>query len=822
MTIWTLASTTSPTRTPLYVTAFPGSKRRMLGSQAPTQRVPTQGAGVLTQPSPSGLMQGGGMVLPGDFNSPLFQFGETSGARALGLDSNGFWAMMSAMMFNQPMTGFHMPVTMQQPTFQPEGRREVQQNVVESAELFFQHLKNLMTDSRVNTSAGGPENKELSRSQQRDNGKGPERRANKKQASDRDKDTESKRHEPLKEGQGESESHVSVFSRMRVPATGRLHGRQNTFLQDGAGKIRMPYEDQCDRHKENSFQMPPIPRYDRTADPQEHFNRYQTLMNVVTFSEEVLCRSFPATLDGLASEWFNELPEGKIDSWENLVWRFLVHFASNKKKKKLHFSHLLSIRQRPDEPLREFLARWKLETTRVYGADDKTRLSTFHLVLRSGDFSKRLALEKPREYAIALAMAEDEAEAEELEANKKKEEAGRLGPILTAAKPTPRKVTIDERPHLPVGHRFRKGRDPRDRRSFGKDVYEEGAEDRKPYPPKGPKLLFPDELTPLTHPVSAILDFAEHQGLVEYDLRFPPICTVGEGPYCRFHRAAGHDTDACKVLKREIENLIQAGYLRQFVKKKNTWRKDDGKKNVDNRGKKPAGTQQKKRKEIGLPSDEEEETNPRQKRVEESLMIYGGNIRGDSAEQRKKWVHSAYVGDVWSAPGPSKVTKTEPLLFGPNDLPEIPSPHRDALVVKCEINEVIIHRCYVDNGSSVNIMYVKTFEELGLKKELLKRVRTPLSGFTGDIINSEGLIEVMVTFGDGEHKKTIPVEFMVVRLLRSHNLILGRPALEDLDSVTSVKYLCMKFPTDSGVGVCRGNQKLARLCYQKQMKKMDA
>ncbi|VFQ76691.1 unnamed protein product [Cuscuta campestris] len=798
------------------------------GSQAPTQQVPTQGVGVLTQPPPNGLVCGGGMVLPGDFNSPFFQFGETSGARTPGPDPSGFWAMMRAMMLNQPMT-----------------------------ELFAQHLKNLMTDSRLNPLAGGPENKELNRSQQRDNGKGPERRPNKKQASRRDKETVSKHREPLREGQGESESHVSVFSRMRVPVTERLYGRRNAFLQNEGGKIRMPYEEQCDQHNEvhperknsrveqpvqhpilrapqgtpiamdggmsrhgderidlllkrldalerrngagqvtepmfrlrspfsemilraplpNSFQMPPIPRYDGTTDLQEHFNRYQTLMNVVTFSEEVLCRSFPATLDGLASEWFNELPEGKIDSWEDLARRFLVHFAGNRKKK-LHFSHLLSVRQRPDEPLREFLARWKLETTRVYGTDDKTRLSTFHLVLRSGDFSKRLALEKPREYSIALAMAEDEAEAEELEANKKKEEAGRLGSTATAVKPMPRKVTIDERPHLPVGHHFRKGRDPRDRRSHGKDIYEEGGEDRRPYPPRGPKLLFPDVLTPLTHPVSAILDFAEHQGLVEYDPRFPPICTIGEGPYCRFHRAAGHDTDACK---------------------------------------------QKKRKEMGLPSDEEEEDNPRQKRVEENRMIYGGNTGGDSAEQRKKWVHSAYVGDVYSAPGPSKITKTEPLLFGPKDLPEIPSPHRDALVIRCEINEVVIHQSYVDNGSSVNIMYVRTFEELGLKKELLKRVRTPLSGFTGDIIDLEGLVEVMVTFGDGEHKRTIPVEFLVVRLLGSHNLILGRPALEDLDSVTSVKYLSMKFPTDLGVGVCRGNQKLARLCYQKQTKKMDA
>ncbi|VFQ66025.1 unnamed protein product [Cuscuta campestris] len=665
------------------------------GSQAPTQQVPTQGAGVLTQPSPNGLVRGGGMVLPGDFNSPFFQFGETSGARTPGPDPSGFWDMMRAMMLNQPMTGFCMPVTMLQPTFQPDGRREVQQNVVESAELFAQHLKNLMADFCLNPSPEGPENKEFSRSQQRDKGKGPERRANKKKASHRDKETASKRREPPKEGQGESESHVSVFSRMRVPVTERLYGRRNTFLQSEAGKIWMPCEEQCNRHRE------------------EHFNRYQTLMNVVTFSEEVLCRSFPATLDGLASEWFNELPEGKIESWEDLARRFLVHFAGNRKKK-LHFLHHLSVRQRPDEPLREFLARWKLETTRVYGADDKTRLSTFHLVLRSGDFSKCLALEKPREYSNALAMAEDEAEAEELEANKKKEEAGRLGSIAMAVRPTLRKVTIDERPHLPVGNRFRKGRDPRDRRSHGKDVYEEGSEE-----------------------------------------------------------AAGHDTDACKVLKREIENLIQAGYLRQFVKKKSTWRKDDGKKSGDNRGKKPAGTQQKKRKEIGLLSDEEEEDDPRQKRIEESRMIYGGNTGGDNAEQRKKWVHSAYVGDVRSAPGPSKVAKTEPLLL-------------------------VQRTCLRSHHPT----------------------ETPWS--SGDIIDSEGLIEVMVTSGDGEHRKTIPAEFMVVRLLGSHNLILGRPALEDLDSVTLVKYLSMKFPTDSGIGVCRGNQNLARLCYQKQTKKMDA
>ncbi|VFQ79606.1 unnamed protein product [Cuscuta campestris] len=197
----------------------------------------------------------------------------------------------------------------------------------------------------------------------------------------------------------------------------------------------------------------------------------------------------------------------------------------------------------------------------------------------------------------------------------------------------------------------------------------------------------------------------------------------------RFHIVADHVTNECKVLKREIENLIQAGHLSQFVKKRNTWRKDNEKKPADNRRKKAAEASQ-KRKEIGLLSDKEEEVSLKQNRVEENLMIYGGNTRGDSAKQRKKWVHSTYVGDVISsALGQSKMVRLEPILFCPMDAPQIPSPHRDALALKCEINDVVIHHSYVDNGSSVNIN-MKTFEELGLKKELLRKVRTSLSGFT--------------------------------------------------------------------------------------------
>ncbi|XP_031116624.1 uncharacterized protein K02A2.6-like [Ipomoea triloba] len=55
-------------------------------------------------------------------------------------------------------------------------------------------------------------------------------------------------------------------------------------------------------------------------------------------------------------------------------------------------------------------------------------------------------------------------------------------------------------------------------------------------------------------------------------VQFPPQCmkvspNADQSKYCRFHRQVGHDTDECNVLKCQIEELIQRGYFRQFVKR---------------------------------------------------------------------------------------------------------------------------------------------------------------------------------------------------------------------------------------------------------------
>ena len=48
----------------------------------------------------------------------------------------------------------------------------------------------------------------------------------------------------------------------------------------------------------------------------------------------------------------------------------------------------------------------------------------------------------------------------------------------------------------------------------------------------------------------------------------------------------------------------------------------------------------------------------------------------------------------------------------------------------------------------------------------------------------------------------------------SYNVIIGRPTLNRWKAATSINCLKVKFPIDNGVGEVRGDQILARECYQ--------
>ena len=61
---------------------------------------------------------------------------------------------------------------------------------------------------------------------------------------------------------------------------------------------------------------------------------------------------------------------------------------------------------------------------------------------------------------------------------------------------------------------------------------------------------------------------------------------------------------------------------------------------------------------------------------------------------------------------------------------------------------------------------------------------------------------------------TRQLDFLVVDCPSSYNVIIGRPTLNRWKAATSTYYLKVKFPMDNEVSEVRGDQILARECYQ--------
>ncbi|XP_062093951.1 uncharacterized protein LOC133799984 [Humulus lupulus] len=76
-----------------------------------------------------------------------------------------------------------------------------------------------------------------------------------------------------------------------------------------------------------------------------------------------------------------------------------------------------------------------------------------------------------------------------------------------------------------------------------------------------------------------------------------------------------------------------------------------------------------------------------------------------------------------------------------------------------------------------------------------------------------GQIKLPMTLEEEPRQAFKYCTFMVVGFPSAYNAILGRPALVEFRVVTSIRHLCLKIPTESGIGTVRGNHKEVRKCY---------
>lgn len=150
-------------------------------------------------------------------------------------------------------------------------------------------------------------------------------------------------------------------------------------------------------------------------------------------------------------------------------------------------------------------------------------------------------------------------------------------------------------------------------------------------------------------------------------------------------------------------------------------------------------------------------------------VIFGGSYESgvtySAAKRNLRRVHnvSGRAENTYSVEEELEVT------FNFKESIDVLNPHHNALVISLGIANCLIKRILVDNGSSINIIYMDTMREMQVVENKIARQAMVSVGFSGEAKHIIGEIELPV-WAEGVNKYT---RFRVLEGPSSFNAILG-------------------------------------------------
>ena len=135
--------------------------------------------------------------------------------------------------------------------------------------------------------------------------------------------------------------------------------------------------------------------------------------------------------------------------------------------------------------------------------------------------------------------------------------------------------------------------------------------------------------------------------------------------------------------------------------------------------------------------------------------IFGGpHIGGEIKNAMEKYAREAKERPLTNvnhiSERPPKIFKGEnvAIVFSEEDARWVHHPHNDALVVNVKIGARNIHRVFIDDESSVNILYYECYKKMGLLDKDMTPKDTHVYSFTGDSLRIKGTIKLPITLGE--------------------------------------------------------------------------
>jgi hypothetical protein len=151
-----------------------------------------------------------------------------------------------------------------------------------------------------------------------------------------------------------------------------------------------------------------------------------------------------------------------------------------------------------------------------------------------------------------------------------------------------------------------------------------------------------------------------------------------------------------------------------------------------------------------------------------------------------------------------------PITFDRNDHPDnVPKPGWYPLIVSLVNKDVKLNRVLIAGGSFLNILFLKTFDHMGLSRSLLRPSRASFYGIVpGTTATLVSHITLPVNIRTRENFRMENLQFEVADFEMAYNTFLGWPTLSKFMVIPHYAYLVLKMPGPHSVNSVRGDVKL--------------
>jgi hypothetical protein len=143
------------------------------------------------------------------------------------------------------------------------------------------------------------------------------------------------------------------------------------------------------------------------------------------------------------------------------------------------------------------------------------------------------------------------------------------------------------------------------------------------------------------------------------------------------------------------------------------------------------------------------------------MPISGGSVLEFKTKKQKSNYFRSVNTIINDGPAARSEWAKVPITFTEEDFKMKSAIHNDAMVIEVNIAGWITGKVLVDNESSADILFLKTFEKMNLSPHMLHPPEYPLQGFGGKPIKPVEKISLPVSFGDLDNARTENLTFDV-------------------------------------------------------------